>query len=429
MSIDFKRIIFYLNFIIRALQTTDSWQHINPCDVLLVRGDSDCGYRYDGKAYAQLIDSFGELCINHGLSVSSVAIQNPRFIGDLAQFSPVCFDRSLMRIIKIGKIIEMIHGYKIGKEWIEFHRTDLWCQILKKARPKCIIGIQPDEFLCRAGKLQQIPVYDLQHGIITNEDPYYKEFYRMETPAENLPVGFLCWDDQGADPILKWAPDKGIRVLIVGNPWFMRFARTQPGDELVNKASVKENLIGDNRPCILVSLQYKISEFAPGQIYNGVMVDSLEKVILNTGELFTWIVRVHPVQLSGIESKETFDYLTTTFGIERTRMWLASSLIPLPVVLKKADLHITFSSAVVVEAAWMGIRSGLLNKNIGQDGISEDWFSYERNRGMAEVIPQNPDIIKQWIIDTLAKGRGESTLKDTRQNLDAFIDDIAGMKS
>jgi hypothetical protein len=159
------------------------------------------------------------------------------------------------------------------------------------------------------------------------------------------------------------------------------------------------------------------------------MVDSLEKVILNTGELFTWIVRVHPVQLSGIESKATFDYLTTTFGIERTRMWLASSLIPLPVVLKKADLHITFSSAVVVEAAWMGIRSGLLNKNIGQDGISEDWFSYERSLGMAEVLPQNPEIIKQWIVDTLAKGRGESTLKDTRQNLDAFIDEIAGMKS
>ncbi len=48
---------------------------------------------------------------------------------------------------------------------------------------------------------------------------------------------------------------------------------------------------------------------------------------------------------------------------------------------------------------------------------------------MAEVVPQNPEIIKQWITDTLAKGRGQSTLKDTGQNIDAFIDEIAGRKS
>lgn len=427
MSINFKRIFFYFNFLITALKSTDTWQHIKPCDVLLVRAEGDCGYRYDGKAYAQIIDSFGELCINQGLFVSSVATGNPRFVGDLAQYSPVCLDRSSMRISIIGKIIEMINGYEIGKEWTQSHHTHLWCQILKKAKPKCIIGIQPDEFLCRAGKQQKIPVYDLQHGIITDEDPYYGEFYRNGTPVENLPVGFLCWDDQDAEPISKWAPNKGIWILKVGNPWFLRFARTQPRDELVNKALSEENIIGNDRPCILVTLQWKMAELAPDQVYNGVMVDALEKVILDTGELYTWIVRVHPVQLNGVESEATLNYLTKTFGIERTRAWLTSSWIPLPVVLKKADLHITFSSAVVIEAAWMGIRSGLLNKHIRPD--DKDWFSYERSLGIAEVLPPNPDVIKQWIVDTLAKGRGQSTLNDSGENLDAFIDEIAGKNS
>ena len=49
--------------------------------------------------------------------------------------------------------------------------------------------------------------------------------------------------------------------------------------------------------------------------------------------------------------------------------------------------------------------------------------------GMAEVLPQNPEIIKQWIIETLAKGRGQSTLEDSGQNLDAFIDEIVRKKS
>lgn len=429
MFIKFNEIIDHFIFLLNTLRTTDTWQHINPCDVLLVRADGDCGYRYEGKAYAQIIDSFGELCINHNLSVSSVAIQNPRLIGDLAQFSPVCFDRSLMRIIIIGKIIEMFYGYTIGKEWIKSHHIDLWCQILKKSGPRYIIGIQPDEFLCRAGKLLNIPVFDLQHGLNTDESPYYGELYQTGMPPENLPTGFLCWDDQSTEPITKWASSKGIRVLNVGNPWFLRFVRVQAGDELVNKAISDANIFIDDRPRILVTLQWNMAKVGQGQVFNGVMTDALETVILNTGELFTWIIRVHPVQLNGVEREATFYYLKKTFGIERTLEWLKASWIPLPVVLRKTDLHITFSSAVVVEAAWMGLRSGLLNNQIGRDGTSKDWFSYERNIGMAEVLPQDPDIIKQWIIDTLAKGRGQSTLKDYGQNLDAFIDEIVRSKS
>ncbi|MFA4849329.1 MAG: hypothetical protein WC626_06335 [Methanoregula sp.] len=334
-----------------------------------------------------------------------------------------------MRISIIGKIIEMINGYEISKEWTQSHHTHLWCQILKKAKPKCIIGIQPDEFLCRAGKLQKIPVYDLQHGVIADEHLWYGEVYRMGTPIEKLPDGFLCWDDQSVATLSKWASNKGIRVLKIGNPWFLRFAYVQPEDLLVSEALANCNVIDDNRPCILVSLQWAMATFYPDKEFNGVMIDALEKVILDTSELYNWVIRLHPVQMSGDERDMVLNFLQTTFGTEMTRRSIMASEIPLPILIRKTDLHITHHSTVVVEAAWGGVRSGLLSEQFGPGGEYQTMFSYERSLGIAELIPQNPECIKQWITDTLAKGRGQSTLKDYSQNLDAFIDEIAGRKA
>jgi hypothetical protein len=76
----------------------------------------------------------------------------------------------------------------------------------------------------------------------------------------------------------------------------------------------------------------------------------------------------------------------------------------------------------------MGDHSGLLCKQLNNGGKYQDLFTYERHLDMAEIIPQNPDAIKQWIVDTLAKGHGQSTLKDSGKNLDAFINEIAGRK-
>ena len=417
--------IFILSFVLRK----DSWQHLKQCDVLLVRHDNDCGYTYHGKAYAQLIDSFGDLCVKKDLTVGSVAIPYSRLIGKRAYHSPVSVNHSYIMIEIFGQIIRLIRGDNIWTEWIISRRVDLWVQILEKAKPKCVIGIQPYDFLCRAGKLQKIPVYDLQHGVISDECLWYGGAYRNGIPNKDLPDGFLCWDDQSVTTLSKWACDKGIRVLKIGNPWFLRFIYIHSQDLLVDEALVICNIQGDNRPCIVVSLQWAFATIYPDNMSNGVMADVLEKVILDTSDLYNWIIRLHPVQLRGPERKMTLNYLSITFGAENCSRWLMASEIPLPVVLSKADLHITNESAVVVEAAWMGVRSGLLSERLGPGGAYHSIFSYERSLGMAELLPQNPEIIKQWITDTLAKGRGQSTLKDNGQNLDAFIDEIAGRKA
>jgi hypothetical protein len=424
----FKERVDHYLLLLRLFLRTDSWQHFKPCDVLLVRHDGDCGYTFHNKAYAQIIDSFGDVCTRHGLIVSSVAAGGGNLTGKRAYHSPVPYTRKkdiITQIIRKGVRLIKRQNIDIGHE--KSNQVDQWYRILERSSPKCVICIQPNEYLCQAGKRKKIPVYDLQHGVICDEHDWYGEVYRKEIPINDLPDGFLCWDDQSVATLSKWACNKGIRVLKVGNPWFLRFAHVQPDDLLVNEALANCDMIVDNRPCILVSLRWG---FSSDRMCNDVIVKALEEVILDTAELYNWIIRLHPITLRvGHKREKVLYYLNITFGAEKTKQWLMISEIPLPVVLSKADLHITYESSIVIEASWLGVRSGVLSERFGPDGECQTLFSYERSAGMADNLPQNPEVIKQWIIDTLAKSRGKSTLNDTRQNLDSFIDEIAGMKS
>ncbi|MCK9631756.1 MAG: hypothetical protein M0R30_08930 [Methanoregula sp.] len=391
----------------------------------MVRRDNNCGYSFHGKAYAHLIDSIGERCTEKSLSVRSIATPYSRLVGDKAYFSPVSYNQLATIIFVIRQLLYTFRGREIALEWENTYRVNLWCQILDKATPKCIIGILPDKYLCQAGKIKKIPVYDLQHGVIADNHPLYGEKYQVNSRTDALPDGYLCWNEQSVITISKWAKYKSIRVINVGNPWFLRFIRNNPEDLLVHEAITDEYKNEDTRPCIVVTLEWGLERYYLEGNFNGVMVSALETVILDTAKLYNWILRLHPVHLRGSEKDMVLNYLRKTFGTEEAQRWLISSEMPLPILLRGTDLHISDISSVVIEAAWMGIRSGLLNQNLNHGGKFENYYSYERCLGMAEVLPQDPEIIKKWINDTLAKGRGESTLNDSGQNLDFFIDEIA----
>jgi hypothetical protein len=416
-----------LLYMISALRQ-DTWRQLTACDVLLVRHDHNCGYTYHGQAYAHLVDSFGDLCERRRLTVGSVAIPFSKLVGERAYHSPVFYNQSLIHIYLAGIIVRLLNGGNRGKAWIASQRVDLWCRILERAKPRCVIAIEPQEDLCQAGKRLKIPVYDLQHGVI--EGQKYRESYGLETPVEKLPDGYLCWDDHSAAAVSGWATKRGIRVLTIGNPWFLRFIRARSDDLLVREALAGGEILNDDRPCILVSLTWAFAQvFYPDGGSNGVMEDSLERVILDTAESYNWVLRLHPVQLRGRERERVVRYLLSTFGAERTQYWLSASEIPLPVVLMKVQLHITNESAVVTEAAWSGVRSGVISDRLGRDGKYPTLFSYERSTGMAEILPRDAGAIRQWISLALAKERVEPIPATTSRNLEAFIEEIAGLQS
>ena len=416
--------MFYLTKMLLAVMFSDTWQNLQNCDVLLVRSDGDCGYTFHGKAYAHLLDSFSDLCVNRGLVTRSVATPYSRLIGIQAYNSPVSYNRTAFFIGLLRRCIQLVRGSANSMNWANERRNHFWMKILEKAKPRCVIAIQPDEGLCWAGKVKSIPVYDYQHGVIDDQNPWYGKKYRADTSSRYLPDGFLCWDEHSADTLRKWAPQKGIEIRVVGNPWFLRFQFVKPYDFLVQEALKCGKIFNNNRPVILVSLQWGMDLFYKYTGFSKVMVEALEKTITETADSYNWLLRLHPVQIRGVEKEIAHRYLTDTFGHLDSVEWRTCSELPLPVVLKQADMHITDMSTVVIEAAWMGVYSALLNNNICPGGCLEKIYSHERGVGIAEVLLQDTKIIKQWISNRLVKGRGESTLKNTDKAIQAFIEEI-----
>ncbi|TPX27641.1 hypothetical protein [Cylindrospermopsis raciborskii] len=119
--------------------------------------------------------------------------------------------------------IRLIKGTDYSRQWVERQTENLWRKILDHSRPRIIIAIQPDKYLCRAGRVEQIAICDLQHGLIDSvTNPYYREL--VENAAnQDLPNVFLCWDSRTASIFEKLTVQKGIAVHVLGNPWFQRF--------------------------------------------------------------------------------------------------------------------------------------------------------------------------------------------------------------
>lgn len=410
--------------LIREFLIRDTWQTLQSCDVLLIRHDNDCGYIFQEKAYAQFIDSFGELCTKKTLKVQSIAIPLSVLNGTKTYFSAKSFNQRYIIINLIYFFLRLIYQEDISIQWKKNRLDSFWCEILKKALPKVIVGIQPDPFICHAGKKMNIPVFDLQHGVIADDHQWYGFDHRISTPVRDLPDGFLCWDEQSVKVISKWAHKKGVIVKKIGNPWFHRFIIVDQEDLLVQKELRNEDIGDTSKPSILVTLRWGKTHNNASQAVSGVTIDVLETVIHETIDKYNWIIRLHPVQLRSQYLKKIIDYMEDKYGLDNAQRWLISSFKPLPIILKQTDIHLTEYSSVIIEASWMGIPSGLLSDEFNQGGSYENIYTHERSLGIASVLPHDPEIIKQWIEDTLTKGRAKPTMDTTGEELDAFVNEI-----
>lgn len=411
-----------LRTMLSSCRVADSWRKLAPCDVLLVRGDGDCGYTFRSKAYSPLIDSFGELLSARGLTVRAVATPYAQLVGDRASFSPASCNRATAGAELLGTLVRF-RGRTARARWLEKRCEDLWSAILDRARPRYIVAINPDAVLCRVARRMGVATYDLQHGVIASGNYWYDERSRDDFERRDLPDGILCWDEPSADALRGWTGKRGVDVQVIGNPWFSRFLRPQPADPIVQEETSAAAWLRPDRPTIVVSLQWGLSTLhyrQPG--FNGVMVDALEAAIRNTANRYYWSIRLHPVQMRGIEHEAVEQYLQRAFGGLSGVEWRKSSRMALPLALTRADLHVTDYSSVVVEAGWLGVKSALLNPSLNAGGSLEKLYVYERSVGIADVLPHDAASIEDWIARSLAAPRPPRPAPHYRDAVGEFVD-------
>lgn len=375
-------------------------------DILVLRHDNDCGFSFDGKAYSPIIDSIVEKCLSSGFSVFSIATPFCTLAEEKAYNFPAILNRSFFLIAITGRVLQPFIGKTRSIKWTASQKTELWSRILDKVKPKLVIGIQPDVSLCRASKKLKLSVYDFQHGVIALDHWWYGQKLRYEIDKWDLPSGFLCWDEDSKDALAQWAPSRGVSVAVVGHPWFQRFLVADEKDLLVKTTFKDAQLFDNGLPNILVSLQWGLHiHYYKDSAFNKVMCQALETTIKNNSERYNWLLRLHPVQLRGKEAQHCEDYLTRNFGNLPNVEWKKTSLLPLPVVLKQSDLHITDMSTVVIEAAWLGVPSALLNPYLADGERLQNLYQKERCSGMATLIPAEIEAIELWLENTCEKKR------------------------
>jgi hypothetical protein len=235
-----------------------------------------------------------------------------------------------------GRALELYQMVKVYKL--------LYSALLRVARPRvavvhCFYSF--DSFaIVWACKEQGIPCFDYQHGVQGRFHYAYCDWRRIPLNGyELLPDGFLVWDDQSAENILRWAP-RGMRVGKIGNLWHARSESMR--DEFATAIAKLKRQAG-GRAIALFTLQ----EHVPAKW--------VLEAIKGSAEVF-WLARLHPGHR---EIRSPF--MRGLSGAENVDIELASTL-PLPALLEITSVHVTGNSSVVLEAGMLGVRSIVLDK-------------------------------------------------------------------
>jgi len=402
-------------------------------EVLLWCHDINRNYMYKGVRYSSITDSLNDRFVKMGLSTATIArpysvISEKNCYGDVYRVNGL-----IARAVFLDYIIRVvIKIIRVPAETLKMYfQIIAWERILKKIKPKIIIGIEPIKELCIAANNNNIYTVDVQHGTqIDSTGQYAGHFYRMEYrgPAQKgWPDFVACWDKNATKLLKKYRGDY-TKPITLGHPWIFRFLSNKDKlDSLVNEASTKYKL-ESNLPVILYSLQY--SRDSNGNTDSLIKIPSeLDSFIKKEGRCYTWWLRVHPQLLRDDFREETFNKLEELYSDYSNVNWYEVSYAPLPYILSKVALHLTRDSSVVTEASWFGIKSGLFDKPHMQKQLSS-YYSNLIDKGDVEIINGYEHIKKFIHYECLKSSKNdndemlnnyENVLKDMVKNVNTNV--------
>lgn len=277
-------------------------------------------------------------------------------------------------------------------------RLSMIKSILKKHNVKKIMSIMPDADWCVAARDSGVEVIDLQHGVINSQHPWYGARYIEKRKKSELPTHFYVWNKASAEALLEWADAKTTVVEVHGNLWIDRFKKSSLDDTIVNQLRINSNFFRNSNPTILFTSQwssrYDVSNVCPAWLIELIQKNSMQH---------NYLIKLHPTLLTSKKYPQVRKMLFENFSNLPNVDWVRTSSSALPALLCNVDIHLTVNSSVVIEAAEMGLKSGIVDPQIKSGGLRFEYFENEIASGAAEVLAESTDLICDWINRNIEK--------------------------
>lgn len=191
-----------------------------------------------------------------------------------------------------------------------------------------------------------IPCMDIQHGCAG--ESYHVMYYSWKNIPNKgyklLPTVFWCWSDSDAEAIKNWKfKEKKVKTInggrLIRRQWFKKSSDIYKH----YYSKLNKKILGKHK-IILITLQPE-AEY-PDWFMN----------FVNNDKKYFWIVRTHPCN---------YDYLQRNFKLllqnKVNILFTESSDYPLEFLLSVIDLHVTFSSSTIIDSAYFGKPSIMLD--------------------------------------------------------------------
>ncbi|MCB2141102.1 hypothetical protein KQH27_00175 [bacterium] len=216
----------------------------------------------------------------------------------------------------------------------------------------------------------KIPVIEFQHGAQNDNNPFLTHWTKVPADGyEMLPDLFWNWGEASAERIQQWAgKTTRHKAFVGGNLWISKWIRDGfQTDDCKDYDVVR--LFPPDKKHLLISLQ--------------MWPDSLPAFLLDIlraspSEWF-WHIRQHPRH--SISEKELNQILGKDYNVNYE--FHSSSSMPLYLLLKQVDLHLTGYSTVAFEAAQFSVPTIFYHTN-ARDGfkrsIDDNLFCYADDR-------------------------------------------------
>lgn len=218
--------------------------------------------------------------------------------------------------------------------------------LLKRIRPKEVLGLcyynnQVFGSLCAANSLN-IKTYDIQHGGQGSLHSMYSFNNFPDKGFNTLPRVFWVWDKPSLNHIRTWLPVGNFHTVEMrGNPW-------------IDFILVNSHFHFDDSKKILYTMQQDfLDEYIIETIKNDINVE--------------WWIRLHPRMMNAYSN--IVSQLEKNNIVHKVNLKDSNSL-PLPIILKNVDIHISKFSGSIIESELVGTKTIIL-ESIGVTNFQE----------------------------------------------------------